>query len=95
MSIFIDRVRRDYVRHHDLRVIVVQPSPMRDSQVTLYDSVDKRLLSSFSVGLCSLIDQASTPVETWCPVVGHTKIKVPMLRLLELNTPLHHAQVGH
>ena len=27
--------------------------------------------------LLKLVLSTSTPVETWCPVVGHTKIKVP------------------
>ena len=35
----------------------------------------------------------STPVETSCPVVGHTK-QAAHGGLLNLDTPLHHAQVS-
>ena len=37
-------------------------------------------MAVFVLGRLLKLDlSTSTPVETWCPVVGHTKTKVPMV----------------
>ena len=35
--------------------------------------------SAAEINVHNLDRSTSTPVETWCPVVGHTKTKVPMM----------------
>ena len=51
---------------------------IRDSKWFLRQRGQK--MAVFVLGRLLKLDlSTSTPVETWCPVVGHTKTKVPMM----------------
>jgi hypothetical protein len=69
----------------DLSVVTGPSGTLLSNQTQIRDS--KWLLRQrgqkidvFVLGRFLKLDlSTSTPVETWCPVVGHTKTKVPMV----------------